>query len=146
MKILEIQKKGHNTLLKHSELLSYFALELLSTISFEGFESKTLEIISVMKDPTFLDPGLVPEVKLSSHTILQCCRLVLQASTRLGRNPGGFPARGYTILEVFVRSGGSMRHLGNLVPGFSSEGPWHHSWSIPKEFILAVYFCELGTN
>jgi hypothetical protein len=38
-------------------------LELLSTISFEGFESKTLEINSVVKYPTFLDPGLVLEVK-----------------------------------------------------------------------------------
>ena len=44
-------------------IIILFALELLSTISFEGFESKTLEINSVLEDPTFLDPGLVPEVK-----------------------------------------------------------------------------------
>ena len=44
-------------------IIIIFALELLSTISFEGFESKTLEINSVVKDPTFLDLGLVPEVK-----------------------------------------------------------------------------------
>ena len=44
-------------------IIILFSLELLSTISFEGFESKTLEINSVVKDPTFLDPGLVLEVK-----------------------------------------------------------------------------------
>ena len=44
-------------------IIILFELELLSTISFEGFESKTLEINLVVKDPTFLDPGLVPEVK-----------------------------------------------------------------------------------
>jgi hypothetical protein len=72
--------------------------------------------------------------------------LVLQEFTRLGHNPGGFPARGCTILEVLVRSGGSKRHLGNLAPGLSSEGPWHHSWSISEDFILAVYFCELDMH
>jgi hypothetical protein len=44
-------------------IIIIFALELLSTISFEGFESKTLDINSVVKDPTFLDLGLVPKVK-----------------------------------------------------------------------------------
>ena len=44
-------------------IIIIFALDLLSTISFEGFESKTLEINSVVKDPTFLDPGLVSEVR-----------------------------------------------------------------------------------
>jgi hypothetical protein len=44
-------------------IIILFALELLSTISFEGFQSKTIEINLVVKDPTFLDPGLVLEVK-----------------------------------------------------------------------------------
>jgi hypothetical protein len=39
-----------------------------------------------------------------------------------------------------------MRHLGNLAPRFSSEGPYNHSWSIPEEFVPVVYFLDICTH
>jgi hypothetical protein len=78
---------------------------------------QTLEISSVVKDPTQLDPSLVTEVKDSSLTILHqfylSHRWILQVQGRLARISGGFPAGGAhqlrktsSICLVVVRSSG----------------------------------------
>jgi hypothetical protein len=51
---------------------------------------QTLEISSVVKDPTFPDPSLVMEVKDSSLTILHQIYSVLGVFVEAGRIVGGF--------------------------------------------------------
>jgi hypothetical protein len=54
------------------------------------FIEQTLEITSVVKDPTQLDPSLVTEVKYSSLTILHQIYPVPEALVEVGHIIGGF--------------------------------------------------------
>jgi hypothetical protein len=88
--------------------------------------TKTLEINSVVKDPTFLDPSLVPEVQQSSHTILQCYRGHIYWQRQASVQPRGFPAGGHTTLRRSVRSEVRRQLFGKGTSGFSSYGAGHH--------------------
>jgi hypothetical protein len=88
--------------------------------------TKTLEINSVVKDPTFLDPSLVPEVQQSSHTILQCCRGQIYWQRQASAQSRGFLAGGRTTLRRLVRSEVRRELFGKGASGFSSYGPGPH--------------------
>jgi hypothetical protein len=60
---------------------------------------QTLEISSVVKDPTFPDPSLTKEVKDSSLTILHQFYSVTGAVEETGRSFGVFVELGHTVLE-----------------------------------------------
>jgi hypothetical protein len=53
---------------------------------------QTLEISSVVKDPTFPDPSLAKEVKDSSLTILHQFRFIAEPLVQAGRRLRSFPA------------------------------------------------------
>jgi hypothetical protein len=66
--------------------------------NFRGFlAGTTLEINSMVKDPTYLDPGLVPGVQYSSHTILQQVQTYPSTKEETVRSFEGFPVGGHTI-------------------------------------------------
>jgi hypothetical protein len=108
--------------------------------------TKTLEIKSVVKYPTFLDPRLVSEVQQSSHTILHCYRGQIYWHRKASVQPRGFPAGGCTTLRRSIQSEVRRKIFGKGTYGFSLYGLGNHLYSIQEEVVPTDYFLELGTT
>jgi hypothetical protein len=100
-------------------------------------------LVSGVKDSTYLDPSLVPGVQYSSHTILHQV-LVISISREGDRvQLWVISSRGHTIWRRSIRSKERRRSLGKRTYGFSLYSLRNPIWAIVEEISLLYYLLEL---
>jgi hypothetical protein len=114
---------------------------------------QTLEISSVVKDPTQLGPSLVTQMKDSSLTILhqsslsyRWILLQLQVQREVGRNFRGFLAGGHTILRRRVRSSHRRKIMSKQTSGYYLCGLGCLFYPVLEEVTLSYYLLELSSG